>query len=67
MDVVTNSGTVVTTAVSESNDNGSTFNLTGVASGDMTSTSTAIATGMSGGAGTAGEVTGDTPERSMMR
>lgn len=60
VDTVTNSGTVVTTAASLSDDSSSTFNLIGVASGDMTSISTASATGLSGGASTAGETTGDT-------
>ena len=60
VDTVTNSGTVVTTATSISDDSSSTFNLIGVASGDMTSISMASATGMSGGVGTAGESTGDT-------
>lgn len=60
VDVLTNSGNIVTTATSISDDTSSTFNLIGYASGDTESTSTAIATGMSGGDGTAGETTGDT-------
>jgi hypothetical protein len=60
VDALTNRGTVLATATSISDDRGSTFNLIGKASGDTESTSTATATGMRGGDGTAGETTGDT-------
>ncbi len=60
VDELTNSGTIVAAATSVSDDTSATANLAGYARGDIESTSTAIATGMSGGDGTAGETTGDT-------
>lgn len=54
-DAVTNSGSVVTTATSTADDTSGTANLLGYARGDIASTSTATAVGISGGDGTAGE------------
>ena len=60
IDVLTNSGAVVATATSASDDTSGTANLMGYARGDIESTSTAAAIGMTGGNGTGGETAGDT-------
>jgi len=60
VDELTNTGTLITAATSVSDDTNAAANFAGYAQGDIESTSTATATGMSGGDGTAGETSGDT-------
>lgn len=64
-DVLTNSGSVVTTATSTADDTSGTANLLGYARGDIASTSTATAVGISGGAGTTGDTLTNTSGASI--
>ncbi len=59
VDELTNSGTVLATATSVSDDTGAAANLAGYARGDIASTSMATATGLSGGETSAGQTIGD--------
>lgn len=60
VDNLTNAGSLIVAATSVSDDTSASANLLGYARGDIESTSTATAAGMSGGSGTAGEAAGDT-------
>ncbi len=64
-DVLTNRGSVVTTATSTADDTSGTANLLGYARGDIASTSTAMAVGISGGDGTTGQTLTNTSGASI--